>query len=90
MFAPDTANKLVNLTLAQNKSIVDAVASGMIKTGTRLNAIFNSATGREAYMPKPWQPGSAIFFRDTFGAAVVIVHNSKSFKGFSVITAFPF
>jgi hypothetical protein len=45
MFAPDTANKLVNLTLAQNKSIVDAVASGMIKTGTRLNAIFNSATG---------------------------------------------
>jgi hypothetical protein len=86
----DAANKLVNSTLAQSQSIVDTVVNGQILGPKRINAIFGSPTGREAYTNRPWDSSASIFFRDTFGAAVVIIRNQKVKKGYSVITAFPF
>jgi hypothetical protein len=85
----EAANKLVNSTLSQNRSIVEAVIKGQIGKA-RIQSIFRSETGIEAYTDKPWDPSAPITIRDTFGVAVIILRNIKSPRGFSIVTAFPF
>jgi len=79
-----------NSTIARNRSAVDAVVNGEIWRPKRIDAIFASPTGREAYTNRPWDPAAPISFRDTFGVAIVIIRNLKVKKGYSVVTAFPF
>jgi hypothetical protein len=43
----------------------------------------------EAFIIDPWKRNAAIFFRDTFGAAVIVVHNRNSGMGYSITSAFP-
>jgi HK97 family phage portal protein len=81
----ESANKLVNATLAQNRQRVELVASGQISEAF-VKATFDSPTGREAYAPSERaQP----YIRVTHGVGVHIVHNPKDKKGFRVITAYP-
>jgi hypothetical protein len=81
----DSATRLVNSTLAQNRTIVDQVASGALPV-KRVEAQFGSVTGYEAYAPTE---RSQPYMRDTYGVGVVIRHDPLSGKGFGVISAFP-
>ncbi len=85
----EAANKLTNSVIARNRSIIEAVVNGEIFGPKRIDAFFGSPTGREAYLLRPLDPSVSILFRDTYGAAVVVVRTRKSKKGFSIITAFP-
>ena len=81
----DSATRLVNSTLAQNRTIVDQVASGALPA-TRVDAQFGSETGYQAYAPtERAQP----YMRKTFGVGVVIRHDRRSERGFGIISAFP-
>lgn len=86
----DAANKLVRAVLAENVQLLQDVIDGKIIEPIRLNQLFSSPTGREAYALRPWDISAPIFFRDTFGAAVIVVYNRKARDGYSIITAFPF
>jgi hypothetical protein len=81
----DSATRLVNSTLAQNRPLVDQVASGAVPV-RRVDAQFDSVTGYQAYArTERSQP----YIRDTFGVGVVIRHDPRSEKGFGVVSAFP-
>ena len=81
----EAADKLVNSTLSQNRTIVDQVASG-VRRRELLLATLNSVTGMEAVVPTARaQP----FFRRTYGVGVMIEHDPSVPKGYSVVTAFP-
>ncbi len=84
----EAANKLVNSILSRNLQIVTEVAAGRIGRAA-LRAMFGSPTGREAYTVDSWKRNAPIFFRVTYGAAVVIIHDKRKPKGYSVLTAFP-
>ncbi|WP_425293393.1 RNase A-like domain-containing protein [Methylosinus sporium] len=84
----EAAQKLINSTIAQNKDIVDLVASGElgVTEAKRINAWFDSPTGREGYVPSArGQPD----IRDTWDVAVVVRHDVTSPRGYRVLTAFP-
>ncbi len=79
------ATKLINSTLAQNRDIVNQVARGNLPRAF-ISSSFNSITGQEAYLARySAQP----FMRNTYGVAVVIVHDANSPKGFRIQSAFP-
>ncbi|MGJ0510410.1 MAG: RNase A-like domain-containing protein [Methylocystis sp.] len=84
------ANKLINSVLAEHRSLVEQVISGASRKQIRLNKWFASPTGFEAFTDRPWDPSAPIAIRDTYGAAVVIVKNPNTERGFSIVTAFPF
>ena len=79
------ANKLVNSTLSQNTPTVNEVAQGTVG-GVFLKAYFHSPTGIEAFAPNDT---TEPYIRDTFGVGVYIIHDSRSPKGFTVVTAYP-
>lgn len=81
----EAANKLVNATVAQNQTLVDKVANGLLPRH-ELEARFSSPTGYEAYAPNE---RSQPYLRDTYGVSVVIVPDRSVAKGYRVDTAFP-
>lgn len=81
----EAANKLVNATIAQNQSVVELVASGILDEEF-ITATFPSRTGIEAYRPGE---RASPYLRDTYGVGVVIVHDPNASNGFRVITAYP-
>ncbi|MGP2491750.1 RNase A-like domain-containing protein [Mesorhizobium sp. PUT5] len=80
------ANKLVNATLSQDRSTVDAVASGLIMKKTLVTATFSSKTGVEAFRGGEYEQP---YLLDTYGVGVVIVHDPDSARGFRIVTAYP-
>jgi hypothetical protein len=81
----DAATKLINSTLANNRDTVNQVARGH-QPRAFISSSFNSITGQEAYLARyNAQP----FMRNTYGVAVVIVHDASSPNGFRVQSAFP-
>ena len=81
----EAATKLVNSTLAQNRDMVDRVATGELPR-TIVFAQFSSVTGIEAVIPRIH---SQPYFRETYGVGVIIVHDQFSSHGYRVLTAFP-
>jgi hypothetical protein len=81
----EAANDFVNRTLQQNKAIVDQVASGKIDEEF-VTTRFGYVTGREAFRP---DPNTNPYLRNTYGVGVFIVHDLRSERGYSVITAYP-
>lgn len=81
----DVASKLINSTLAQNRSTVDQVANGIVPVAV-VRAQFDSITGIEAAAPSI---GSQILFRETYGVGVIVMRDPSSPRGYTVWTAFP-
>jgi hypothetical protein len=81
----EAANKLVNATGAQNRDLVDKVASGT-SPREELNGRFGSPTGYEAYARNE---RSQPYLRDTYGVSVVIVPDGRVARGYRIDTAFP-
>jgi hypothetical protein len=81
----ESANKLVNSTIARNPEQVDRVVNGG-SPQEKLDADFPTPTGREAVARTE---RSQIFIRDTYWVRVVIVPDGAVAKGFRVETAFP-
>jgi hypothetical protein len=77
--------RLVNSSLAQNRDVVDEEIRGQ-RGGAEVDAVFDSPTGYEAYLPTPQ---SIPYMRDTHGVHVVIARDPGSSRGYSVLTAFP-
>jgi Bacterial CdiA-CT RNAse A domain len=80
----ESANKLVNATIAANQGKVDRVVLYGSPKET-LDYDFDTPTGREAYMPNE---RSQAVMRYTYSVRVVIVPDSSE-KGYRVLTAFP-
>jgi hypothetical protein len=81
----ESANKLVNSTIARNRSMLDQVISGRLPKAN-LDAEFLSPTGREAYSRNE---RSQIVLSDTYGVRVIVVPDRTVSKGYRVDTAFP-
>ena len=81
----ESANKLVNSTIARNSEQVDRVVNGG-SPQEKLDADFPTPTGREAVARTE---RSQIFIRDTYWVRVVIVPDGAVARGFRVETAFP-
>jgi HK97 family phage portal protein len=82
------ANKLVNSTVSENQAVVDRVANGEIGVikPIAIDAWFDAPTGYESYAPRY---NSRPEIRDTYGVRVVLIHDKKRKRRFSIITAFP-
>ena len=81
----EKANDYVNQLLKLERDKVDQVATGMEKKLT-LESRIGSVTGYEAFRPNG---DSDPYIRDTYGVRAVIVHDSRSPRGYTVRTAFP-
>jgi hypothetical protein len=81
----EAANKLVNSTLAENRTTVDLVIRGILARATVISH-FGSVTGVEVVVKNV---RSVPIFRETYGAGAVVVHDPSSDRGFRVLTAFP-
>ena len=81
----ESANKLVNSTIARNSEQVDRVVNGG-SPQEKLDEDFPTPTGREAVARTE---RSQIYIRDTYSVRVVIVPDGSVAKGFRVETAFP-
>jgi hypothetical protein len=81
----ESANKLVNSTLVDNKAAIDRVVNGTTPYEIAKKE-FGSVTGYEAYAATD---KSQPYIRDTTGVAVFIVPDGNSAKGYRVHTAFP-
>lgn len=85
----EAAQKLVNSAIVQQQDTVELVARGVlgVTEPKRVNAEFNSPTGKEAFVASArGQPD----IRDTWWVAVVLWHDVTSPRGFRVQSAFPF
>ncbi|HEV7877145.1 RNase A-like domain-containing protein [Bradyrhizobium sp.] len=81
----EAATDLVHRTLEQNRDQVDAVATGQLKDAF-VTARFNYKTGREAFRSNV---DAKPYLRDTYGVGVLIEHDRRAERGYSVITAYP-
>ena len=81
----EDANDLVNQVLKRNTDTVDEVAAGKIPKAT-LQERFGFVTGKEAFRPNG---DSDPYIRDTYSVRVVIKHDTRSWRGYRVQTAFP-
>ena len=84
-WSPEQANDLVSQVLQRNKDRVDKVAAGK-NQGDRLQERFDFVTGREAFRPNG---DSEPYIRDTYSVRVVIRHDTRSWRGYRVHTAYP-
>jgi len=85
----EAANKLVNMTVAANKDVVDAFVAGGVLHALPMQYIFlttSRPTGYEAYAPNE---RSQPVIRDTFGVFVELWRSNKSSKGYYVLRAMP-
>lgn len=80
-----SATSLVNSTLAQNQTMVAAVATGAVADAF-VTATFARPTGYEAYI---YSYRSAPVMRETFGVGVYIAHDLNSPRGYTVFSAWP-
>jgi Bacterial CdiA-CT RNAse A domain len=80
-----SATRLINSTLSQNRDIIEEVISGQ-RGRTVVTAVFDSPTGYEAYLPTP---SSIPYMRDTYGVGVLIGRDPGSPNGYRVHTAYP-
>jgi hypothetical protein len=71
--------------LKRNTDKVDQVAAGKIE-GATLQHRFGFVTGKEAFRP---DGDSDPYIRDTYSVRVVIRHDTRSWRGYRVHTAFP-
>ena len=71
--------------LAENAASVREVASGRVKADA-VTKYFGSPTGYEAYKPGP---NANATVRDTTGVKVVIEHNPRNARGYSITSAYP-
>ncbi len=81
----EAANKLVNATLMRNKTIVEAIAKGLMPE-QRVEAEFGSFTGIEAYAATV---RSQPRIRLTTGVGAYVRRTPNSRNGFRVISAYP-
>jgi hypothetical protein len=81
----EEANDLVNQVLKRNTDKVDEVAAGKIDQAT-LQHRFGFVTGKEAFRPNG---DSDPYIRDTYSVRVIIKHDTRSWRGYRVHTAFP-
>jgi hypothetical protein len=83
-----SAGKLVNSTISQNQAIIDQVSKGYIGVlkPVSVDAWFSAPTGYESYAPRFNSQPEIV---DTFGVRVVLRHDKKRSRGYSIITAFP-
>jgi hypothetical protein len=81
----EQATDLVSQVLKRNTDKVDEVAAGKIK-GATLEHRFDFVTGKEAFRPNG---DSDPYIRDTYGVRVIIRHDTRSWRGYRVHTAFP-
>ena len=81
----EEANDLVNQVLKRNTDKVDEVAAGKLRDAT-LQHRFGFVTGKEAFRPNG---DSDPYIRDTYSVRVVIRHDTRSWRGYRVHTAFP-
>jgi hypothetical protein len=81
----EEANDLVNQVLKRNTDTVDQVAAGKLEWA-KLEERFGFVTGREAYRPNG---DSDPYIRPTYSVRVVIRHDTRSWRGYRVQTAFP-
>jgi hypothetical protein len=81
----EAANKLVSATIAENASQVQEIIN---KSGGKavLQSYFSAPTGREAYKPGPNAQPS---IRPTYGVLVVVRPDSRTSRGYSIVTAMP-
>ena len=68
-----------------NKDEVDQVAAGKKRDAT-LQERFEFVTGKEAFRPNG---DSEPYIRDTCSVRVVIRHDTRSWRGYRVHTAYP-
>jgi hypothetical protein len=81
----DSATRLVNSTIAQNRETEDLVANGGQSIAV-IEARFDRATGYQAYLPSYYaQP----YIRDTFGVRAILLRDASSTSGYRVQSAFP-
>jgi len=81
----EAANDLTNQILQMNTERVDAVASG-VKDEEWLAERFGYVTGKEAYHANPSEP---VYIRPTYAAGILIRHDPRSPRGYTVFTAYP-
>ena len=81
----ESANKLVNSTIAENSEQVGRVVNGT-SPKENLDKDFPTPTGREAVARTE---RSQIYIQDTYSVRVVIVPDGSVAKGYRVETAFP-
>ena len=81
----ESATKLVNSTLAQNKDTIDKIANGVLPMQPVFSR-FDSITGMEAVAA---HIGSGVSIRETYGVGVIVAPDSSSPRGYTVWTAFP-
>jgi hypothetical protein len=81
----EEANDLVNQVLKRNTDTVDQVAAGKLEKAI-LQERFGFVTGKEAYRPTG---DSDPYIRPTYSVRVVIRHDTRSWRGYRVQTAFP-
>jgi hypothetical protein len=81
----EAANDVTNQILQKNAASVDAVANGS-QDEIWLAERFGYVTGKEAYRAGPSEP---IIIRPTYAAGVLIRHDPRSSRGYSVYTAYP-
>ena len=81
----ESANDFVNRILERNAPKVDAVASGLVDEAW-LEDRFGFPTGKQAFRPGPEEP---IYMRPTFKVGVLIRHDQRSKRGYTVHTAYP-
>lgn len=85
----EAANKLVNSTLAQNRSKVEEFVVGGLTSALPfkfLFADFDSPTGYEAYAPND---RAQRHMRPTYGVTVLIRRTQASEKGYYVHSSWP-
>jgi hypothetical protein len=81
----DAADRLVNSTIEQNRSVVEAIAMGLLPE-QRVESYFSSPTGIEAHAQTV---RSRPVIRDAFGVGVYIRRDISSPRGYRVISAYP-
>ncbi|WP_348623907.1 RNase A-like domain-containing protein [Hyphomicrobium sp. 802] len=81
----EAANDFTNQILQKNAPSVDAVASGS-QDESWLAERFGYVTGKEAYRTGPDEP---VIVRPTYAAGILIRHDPRSPRGYTVYTAYP-
>jgi hypothetical protein len=81
----ESANKLVNSTIAQNSFVLDRIARGELQSDF-ITARFSAPTGYEAYLSTLH---STPYRRDTYGVGVVVLRDTRVDRGWRVQSAFP-
>ena len=81
----EDANNFVNRVLEEERAMVDRVSSGELREAA-LNKRFGFETGKEGYKPSG---SEAANIRPTYSVRVIIKHDRRSPRGYTVRSAFP-